>query len=64
MSATDTQDPYSTTLSKKDLFRLERNMLGYTLLPSVTLQYYQHRQANQLGIDSMMLDKESMVMPV
>lgn len=47
MPALDTQEPDSPTLSKQALFHLGKNMLGYALLPSVILQYYQHHHTNQ-----------------
>jgi len=48
----------------RDYYQQEEDVLSYALFPQVAVKFFQYRQAQQLGVDSTMLDKEKKVMPV
>ncbi len=48
----------------REYYQQEEDILSYALFPQVALKYFQYRQAKQLGVDSTMLDKAQMTMPV
>ena len=48
----------------REYYQQEEDVLSYALFPQVAIKFFQYRQAQQLGVDSTMLDKEAKVMPV
>ncbi|MCE5344106.1 MAG: oxaloacetate decarboxylase subunit alpha, partial [Eubacteriales bacterium] len=48
----------------RDYYQQEEDVLSYALFPQVALKYFQYRLAKQLKVDSTMLDKGQMTMPV
>ncbi len=48
----------------REYYQQEEDVLSYALFPPVAIKFFQYRQAQQLGIDSTMLDKKDMTMAV
>ena len=48
----------------RDYYQQEEDVLSYALFPQVAPKFFEYRQAEQLGVDSTMLNKEEKVMPV
>ncbi len=48
----------------RDYYQQEEDVLSYALFPQVAIKYFQYRQAKQLKVDSTMLDKGQLTMPV
>ena len=48
----------------REYYQQDEDVLSYALFPQVAIKYFQYRQAQQLGVDSTMLDAEKKVVPV
>ena len=48
----------------REWYQCEEDVLTYAMFPKVAPKYFEYRQAQQMKIDSGMLDKADKIMPV
>ena len=48
----------------REWYQTEEDVLTYAMFPKVAPKFFEYRQAKQLKVDSGMLDKKDMTMPV